>query len=299
MVLRRGKFLIGEPFFEPGLLLALGRRGGAEAEPGDLVLVEPSPQGNRGRIVERLGSPRDLEAQLVALAAEAGARRPFPDEAVEQARALPADPQPPTGDRHDYRDRLAFIRICSGVFERGMVVTHARTGRPFATKYAQHVFGRERESIDVAYPGDVVGLVNATELRIGDSLYVDEPVTYPGIPTFAPEVFATPSCNDTSRVKQFRQGLEQLDEVLAPAAVVDRVDPAALTPADDLPRGIGDRDERLAAAAVDADDPRTRHGAAPTSTSVRSPGSSSSRCRQAGARPWSVMTCAAESGATR
>ena len=56
-----------------------------------------------------------------------------------------------------HRDRLAFIRICSGVFERGMVVTHARTGRPFATKYAQHVFGRERESIDVAYPGDVVG----------------------------------------------------------------------------------------------------------------------------------------------
>ena len=63
-----------------------------------------------------------------------------------------------------HRDRLAFIRICSGVFERGMVVTHARTGRPFATKYAQHVFGRERESIDVAYPGDVVGLVNAAAL---------------------------------------------------------------------------------------------------------------------------------------
>ena len=63
-----------------------------------------------------------------------------------------------------HRDRLAFIRICSGVFERGMVVTHAGTGRPFATKYAQHVFGRERESIDRAYPGDVVGLVNAAAL---------------------------------------------------------------------------------------------------------------------------------------
>ena len=72
-----------------------------------------------------------------------------------------------------HRDRLAFIRICSGVFERGMVVTHARTGRPFATKYAQHVFGRERESIDVAYPGDVVGLVNAAALGVGDTLYAD------------------------------------------------------------------------------------------------------------------------------
>ena len=72
-----------------------------------------------------------------------------------------------------HRDRLAFIRICSGVFERGMVVTHAGTGRPFATKYAQHVFGRERESIDVAYPGDVVGLVNAAALGVGDTLYAD------------------------------------------------------------------------------------------------------------------------------
>ena len=78
-----------------------------------------------------------------------------------------------------HRDRLAFIRICSGVFERGMVVTHARTGRPFATKYAQHVFGRDRESIDVAYPGDVVGLVNATALGVGDTLYAEQPVQLP------------------------------------------------------------------------------------------------------------------------
>ena len=64
-----------------------------------------------------------------------------------------------------HRDRLAYIRICSGVFERGMVVTNAANGRPFATKYAQQVFGRDRETIDTAYPGDVVGLVNAAALR--------------------------------------------------------------------------------------------------------------------------------------
>jgi peptide chain release factor 3 len=110
-----------------------------------------------------------------------------------------------------HRDRLAFIRICSGVFERGMVVTHARTGRPFATKYAQHVFGRERESIDVAYPGDVVGLVNAAALGVGDTLYTERPVTYPPLTTFAPEHFAVCRGRDTAKHKQFRRGIEQLD----------------------------------------------------------------------------------------
>jgi peptide chain release factor 3 len=64
-----------------------------------------------------------------------------------------------------HRDRIAFARVCSGRFERGMVVTHERTGKPFATKYAHSVFGQERETIDEAYPGDVVGLVNATDVR--------------------------------------------------------------------------------------------------------------------------------------
>jgi peptide chain release factor 3 len=92
-----------------------------------------------------------------------------------------------------------------------MVVTHARTGRPFATKYAQHVFGRERESIDVAYPGDVVGLVNAAALGVGDTLYAERPVTYPPLTTFAPEHFAVCRGRDTAKHKQFRRGIEQLD----------------------------------------------------------------------------------------
>ncbi|MDT0275370.1 peptide chain release factor 3 [Blastococcus goldschmidtiae] len=110
-----------------------------------------------------------------------------------------------------HRDRLAFIRICSGVFERGMVVTHARTGRPFATKYAQHVFGRDRESIDVAYPGDVVGLVNANALGVGDTLYADRPVQFPPLTTFAPEHFAVCRGRDAAKHKQFRKGIAQLD----------------------------------------------------------------------------------------
>ena len=111
-----------------------------------------------------------------------------------------------------HRDRLAFVRVCSGVFERGSVVTHSGTGKPFATKYAQQVFGRERSTVDEAFPGDVVGLVNASSLRVGDSLYIDEPVTFPPIPRFAPEHFAVVRAKDSGRYKQFRRGIEQLEQ---------------------------------------------------------------------------------------
>ena len=111
----------------------------------------------------------------------------------------------------NHRDRLAYIRVCSGVFERGSVLTHAATGKPFATKYAQQVFGRDRDVVDEAFPGDVVGLVNASALRVGDSLYLDKKVEFPGIPTFSPEHFMVIRAKDSSKYKQFRRGIEQLD----------------------------------------------------------------------------------------
>jgi peptide chain release factor 3 len=110
-----------------------------------------------------------------------------------------------------HRDRVAFVRVCSGRFERGMVLTHAATGRPFATKYAQAMFGQERETVEVAYPGDVIGLVNAGALRPGDTLYADVPVSFPPIPSFAPEHFAVVRCKDAGKYKQFRRGIDQLD----------------------------------------------------------------------------------------
>jgi peptide chain release factor 3 len=115
------------------------------------------------------------------------------------------------GMNTQHRDRVAFARVCSGVFERGMVVTHAQTGRPFATKYAQAIFGRERAVIDTAYPGDIIGLVNALSLKIGDTIYLDEPVSFPPIATFAPEHFAVATAKDSGRFKQFRRGIDQLD----------------------------------------------------------------------------------------
>ncbi len=111
-----------------------------------------------------------------------------------------------------HRDRLAFARICSGRFERGMTLTIARTGRPFATKYASTVFGAERSTVEEAFPGDVVGLVNATDLRIGDTLHEGTPVHFPGLPSFAPELFTGARPLDTGRSKQFKRGLEVLEE---------------------------------------------------------------------------------------
>mgnify|MGYP003335819083 CR=1 FL=1 len=113
-----------------------------------------------------------------------------------------------------HRNRIAFVRVCSGRFERGMVVTHGRTGKPFNTKYAATLFGQERETVEEAYPGDVVGLVNATDVRVGDSLFDPSgpAVAYPPIPSFAPEFFMTARVRDTGRFKQFRKGISQLDE---------------------------------------------------------------------------------------
>jgi peptide chain release factor 3 len=111
-----------------------------------------------------------------------------------------------------HRDRLAYARVCSGVFRRGMVATHADTGRPFATKYAQAVFGRERSIIDTAYPGDIIGLVNASALGVGSTIYEDAPVQFPPIASFAPEHFMVVRAKDAGRYKQFRRGIEQLDQ---------------------------------------------------------------------------------------
>jgi peptide chain release factor 3 len=111
-----------------------------------------------------------------------------------------------------HRDRIAFVRVCSGRFERGMVLTHAATGRPFTTKYAQSMFGQDRETVEEAFPGDVIGLVNATALRPGDTLYAGEvPVQFRPIPSFAPEHFAVVRGKDAGKAKQFRRGIEQLD----------------------------------------------------------------------------------------
>lgn len=112
----------------------------------------------------------------------------------------------------NHRDRIAFARICSGKFERGMDVDCARTGKNVGTKYATTAFGSERETIEEAYPGDVIGLINTSGLQIGDTLHAGKTVSFPALPRFAPEVFATARPLDSSKFKQYRRGLQQLDE---------------------------------------------------------------------------------------
>jgi peptide chain release factor 3 len=111
-----------------------------------------------------------------------------------------------------HRDRVAFVRICSGQFERGMSVVNGRTGRSLATRYAQQVFGSNRSGLDEGWPGDVVGLINANAIRVGDTLYADSPpVTFPPIPSFAPELFVVARAKDVSKYKQFQRGITELD----------------------------------------------------------------------------------------
>lgn len=111
-----------------------------------------------------------------------------------------------------HRDRMAFVRVNSGEFERGMTATLERTGRSYQLKYAHQLFAADRNTVDVAVAGDIVGLTGAGDLIPGDTLYVDQEVRFPPIPTFSPERFVSVRSTDTGRYKQFRRGLVQLDE---------------------------------------------------------------------------------------
>ncbi|MGP6173754.1 peptide chain release factor 3 [Corynebacterium sp. A21] len=115
------------------------------------------------------------------------------------------------GMDRNHRDTLAFMRVVSGEFDRGMQVTHAQSGRSFSTKYALTVFGRTRSTVETAYPGDIVGLVNAGSLAPGDTIFEGRKIQFPPMPQFAPEYFRTLRAKSLGKYKQFRKALEQLD----------------------------------------------------------------------------------------
>ena len=109
-----------------------------------------------------------------------------------------------------HRDRIYFIRIVSGLFERDMQVMNPRTGKSLRLANSQRVFARERETLDEAWAGDVVGLVGNYDLGIGDTLTSRAGIRFDEIPRFPPEVFAYLQCPNTSQFKRFREGLTQL-----------------------------------------------------------------------------------------
>ena len=109
-----------------------------------------------------------------------------------------------------HRDSVAFLRVCSGRFERGMTVMHA-TGDTVRLQRPYKLFANEREIIDTAFPGDVVGLPNNGSLAIGDTLCTGTPIKFASIPRFQPEHFALLKNTDLGKQKQFIKGLQQLE----------------------------------------------------------------------------------------
>lgn len=109
-----------------------------------------------------------------------------------------------------HRDRIAFLRVCSGKFTRDMSVTHSRTGKKVRLSSSHKLFGQDRETMDEGYAGDVLGLVGHTDFGIGDTLTEDQSIVFDEIPRFTPECFAYLISTNTSQFKRFRDGLKQL-----------------------------------------------------------------------------------------
>jgi peptide chain release factor 3 len=121
-----------------------------------------------------------------------------------------------------HRDRIAFARVCSGRFERGMEAKHVRTGRMLTLSRSVQFLGQERTLVEEAFPGDVIGLWDPGVLRIGDTLCDGDPIEYEGVPRFSPELFVRVRMMDPSRRKQLKSGLEQLSEEGAVQLFFDR-----------------------------------------------------------------------------
>jgi peptide chain release factor 3 len=111
-----------------------------------------------------------------------------------------------------HRDRMAFMRICSGKFEKGMKVKHVRIGKDVKIPDALTFMASDREHVEDAYPGDIIGIHNHGSIRIGDTFTLGENLQFTGIPNFAPELFRRAQLRDPLKMKQLQKGLEQLCE---------------------------------------------------------------------------------------
>lgn len=189
-------------------------------------------------LLEGLGVPFDRESFL------AGKQTPIyfgsalnnfgVEPFLDGLSVLAPSPQPRTGDRRviapeeetftgfvfkiqanmdpKHRDCLAFLRVCSGKFTKDMSVHHARLDRTIRMSRPHRLFARDRETLEEAYPGDVIGLSNPGLFHIGDTVSAGEPVRFDAIPPFQPEHFARLRNRDVGKYKQFDKGIEQLQE---------------------------------------------------------------------------------------
>ncbi len=111
-----------------------------------------------------------------------------------------------------HRDRIAFLRICSGKFERNKFFHHVRLGKDLRFRSPASFLAQEKSIIEEAYPGDVIGLYDTGNFKIGDTLTEGEKIMFQGIPSFSPEVFKEVINTDPMRSKQLEKGLEQLTD---------------------------------------------------------------------------------------
>jgi len=112
----------------------------------------------------------------------------------------------------NHRDRVAFLRLCSGRFRRGMKLKHGRSGRMMAIQNPVFFLARDRNLAEEAWPGDIIGIPNHGTLRIGDTLSEGEALRVTGIPNFAPEILRRVRLDDPMKSKHLRKALEQLAE---------------------------------------------------------------------------------------
>ncbi|MGI9372429.1 MAG: peptide chain release factor 3 [Hyphomicrobiales bacterium] len=142
-------------------------------------------------------------------------------------RPSPADTRTVTPDENDvtgfvfkvqanmdknHRDRVAFVRLCSGEFQRGMKLRQVRTGKDVMVHSPIFFLAQDREIVDEAYAGDVIGIPNHGTMRVGDTFSEGEKLRFTGIPSFAPEILRRVRLTDTSKVKQMRSALDDLSE---------------------------------------------------------------------------------------
>jgi len=111
-----------------------------------------------------------------------------------------------------HRDRVAFLRVCSGSYEKGRKIYHVRLGKQVLISNAITFMAQDRSHVDEAFPGDIIGLHNHGTIQIGDTFTMGEALKYTGIPHFAPELFRRARLKDPLKSKQLLKGLEQLSE---------------------------------------------------------------------------------------
>jgi peptide chain release factor 3 len=165
-----------------------------------------------GSAINNFGVKEMLDA-FVELAPHPGPRKaasrdvsPYEDEFSGFAFKIQANMNPA------HRDRIAFVRICSGKFTRGMKVFHHRIGKEVTLANATIFMAQDRANVEEAFPGDIIGIYNHGTIKIGDTFSDREPLKFLGIPNFAPEHFRRVQLKNPLKTKQLNKGLIQLAE---------------------------------------------------------------------------------------